>query len=205
MKAGGGKSKGSAWEREVGKLLSLWLTNAERPDIFSRNVLSGGSFTLAEAAGKQSSRMAGDLMAAHPLAFRFLSRFSVECKHLANIGLDAFIFDPRMMSPLGHIIRQARRQARYTDAEYMIVAKQNRQDALVMVDGQIGKQMLEALKTTGNRAALKPMHHFFHGDQIFAMRFRDMLVRVNPDLLLENHERSARKTEYKAPWFESFK
>ena len=51
MRAGSSKAKGSQWEREVGKTFSLWLTNNERPDLFSRNVLSGGAFTIAHNKG----------------------------------------------------------------------------------------------------------------------------------------------------------
>lgn len=184
VRSGGGKAKGSSWERDVGKLLSLWLTNSERPDIFSRNVLSGGSFTLAEMAGVKSSRMAGDLMAAHPLAFRFLEHFQVECKHLADIGLEAYLFDPRGMTALGRIISLAKRQARHIGAEYMLVAKQNHKDALVMVPGEVGWRMLNCLKSRGARNALRPMHHFLHQDQVCVLRLCDMISRIDPDLFL---------------------
>lgn len=184
MRIGGQKSKGSAWEREAGKLLSLWLTHSERPDIFARNVLSGGAFTLAEQAGKVSSRMPGDIMAAHPLAFRFLEQFSIECKHLRNIGLEAYLLDPRAMTSLGQIISQAKRQARHIGAEYMLLAKQNNREALVMVSGDVGRRIIGARITKGNRYTVPPMHHYLHNDSIYVMRFRDMISKIDPDRLL---------------------
>jgi hypothetical protein len=185
MRVGGGKDKGSAWERQVGKLLSLWLTNAERGDIFSRNVLSGGAFTLAEAAGKISSRAPGDLMAAHPLAFNFLSRFSVECKHLANIGLEAYLLDPRAQTSLGQIISLASRQAKHIKLEYMIVAKQNNREAIVMIDGDVGEKMMRCLRAKRGRISLSPMHHYLHRGSICMLRFCDMLSFIDPEKLLE--------------------
>lgn len=185
MRVGGSNDKGSVWEREVGKLLSLWLTNAERGDIFSRNVLSGGAFTLAEAAGKISSRAPGDLMAAHPLAFNFLSRFSVECKHLANIGLEAYLLDPRAQTSLGQIISLASRQAKHIKLEYMIVAKQNNREAIVMIDGDVGEKMMRCLRAKRGRISLSPMHHYLHRGSICMLRFCDMLSFIDPEKLLE--------------------
>lgn len=184
MKPGGGHAKGSAWERECGKLISLWLTHGERPDIMSRNVLSGGSFTIAENAGKVSSRMPGDMMAAHPLAFRFLSRFSIECKFLKDIGLLQYMLDPRQQNPLAIIIALARRQAKSIDCEFMVIAKQNRHDPIVFVSGEVGERMLLCMKKHGSRTMLHPMYHFLHKGTIFALRFADMLRTVDPDLLL---------------------
>jgi len=184
VRKGGGKEKGSAWERECGKLISLWLTHGERGDIMARNVLSGGSFTTAENAGKVSSRMPGDMMAAHPLAFRFLSRFSVECKHLKDIGLLQFVLDPRQQNSLALIIALARRQAKAIDCEFMVIAKQNRHDAVVFVDGAVGELMMQCLQQRGTRTMLHPMYHFLHKGKIFALRFNDMLRTINPDLLL---------------------
>ena len=37
MRSGGGKQKGSAFEREICKKLSLWFTENERDDIFFRS------------------------------------------------------------------------------------------------------------------------------------------------------------------------
>lgn len=184
MKPGNSKNKGSTWEREVGKLLSLWLTHNERGDIFARNVLSGGTFTLAMAKGHTSSHNPGDLIAAHPLAFRFLECFAVECKHLADIGLDAYLLDPRGQCNLGRIISLAKGQAKHINREYMVVAKQNHRDALMLVSGDSGNRILQSLKMRGDRPMLAPMYHRLHRGSVVAMRFIDMLRTVDPDKLL---------------------
>ena len=184
MRVGGGKAKGSAWERESGKALSLWLTKGAMPDIFSRNVLSGGAFTAAQGRGKESNRMAGDLMAAHPAAFRFLANYIVECKHLASLGLEAFLFDTERSSPLSRIIMYARGQARQTGLHYMLIAKQNRREAFVIVDGSIGEQLLSAIPPSPRR--LPPPHHKLHGGSIFLLPLSSMCSRVDPDLFLKD-------------------
>lgn len=182
MRAGGGKEKGSSWEREVGKALSLWLTAGERPDIFSRNVLSGGSFTQAQSRGNRSSRMPGDLMAAHPLAFRFMEHYAVECKHLATLGLEAFLFDDKSACELSKIIMYANGQAQQAGLEYMIVAKQNRRDPFVITTGEIGARILAAARV--GRVRLQPPHHWLHRRRVFMMKFEYMTGTIDPDLLL---------------------
>ena len=184
MRAGGGHAKGAAWERDCGKQISLWLTHGERSDIMSRNVLSGGSFTNAEKAGKISSRMPGDIMAANPHAFRFLSRFSIECKHLKDIGMFQYMLDHRQQNPLAQIIALARRQAKAIDCEFMVIAKQNRHDPIVLVDGAIGEHMMACMVRRGNRTMLHPMHHYLHKGSVCMLRFADMLSMIDPDLLL---------------------
>lgn len=183
MRAGGGKDKGSSWEREVGKLLSLWLTHGARPDIFSRNVLSGGAFTNASSKGELSSRMPGDLMAAHPLAFTFMSKYAIECKHLASLGLEQFLFDDKNSSELSKIISFADGQARAVQLDYMIVAKQNRREPFVITAGSVGRHILEAGRVS-SRIRIAPPHHYLHRGRIFMMKFGTMCTVIDPDRLL---------------------
>jgi hypothetical protein len=186
MLPGRGKGKGSGWERDVGKQLSLWLTNSARPDIFSRNVLSGGAFTVAAKAGKLSSRMPGDLMAAHPLAFQFLSQYLIECKHLASLGLENYLFDTSGKAQMTGIVALATKQAIQAELEYMIIAKQNHREPLVLVAGYIGQRMLLAHGRSSSRTIITPNHHYLHKQRIFLMRFRDMLSFVKPTSFLEH-------------------
>jgi len=184
VRPGGGKDKGSSWERESGRILSLWLTAGARGDIFSRNVLSGGAFTVAQSLGKQTSRMPGDLMAAHPLAFTFLSQFMIECKHLQSLEIEQYFFDQAGKSFLNQIIVYAEQQAAQGGLEYMVVAKQDRKPPLVFVAGHIGARMLEASRGTGSRTYIYPPYHFMHKKRTMVLRLSDMVERVNPSSLL---------------------
>lgn len=83
MKPGRGKGKGSAFERLVGKRLSLWLTDGESGTQLIRSVLSGGW-------SGRGSRQAGDLAANGPAGERFRTLYAVECKHRKEISLYSF-------------------------------------------------------------------------------------------------------------------
>jgi len=81
MRKGGGKSKGNQFERDQARLISLWLSNGEDPDLLWRSSSSGGR----ASSGKTTAHF-GDLGIQKTdslyteQAKRFLDIFSVEIK-----------------------------------------------------------------------------------------------------------------------------
>lgn len=131
MRSGGGKAKGSQFEREVCKLLSLWLSQGKVEDVLWRSAMSGGRSTVAHAKGKRLAAQAGDISAIHPLGNEFISKFMVECKtyhDLQYVGL---------LSNRGHLVKfwlEAKHQARRYDKLPLLIAKQNQQPATVCLN-----------------------------------------------------------------------
>lgn len=181
VRVGGGKQKGNNWERESARRISLWLTNGEKGDLLTRNVLSGGTFTNAMKAGRMSSHMPGDLMAAHPAAFAFMSRYSIECKHHKDLKIIQYLLDPRQQSELAKIIDLARRQAAHHNLEFMVIARQNRVEPFTFLSESVGYKLLESLKSEN----VVPMYHRLHQGRVFCLRFTDMLSMVDPNRFLE--------------------
>lgn len=70
-----GKSKGSSYEREVAKVLTIWVNGIERPYCFWRSPSSGALQTIAD-----SMDASGDLIALRPEGKFMMDRFSVELK-----------------------------------------------------------------------------------------------------------------------------
>jgi hypothetical protein len=172
MRPGGGQAKGAAWERKAGVYLSLWVTEGQREDIFSRNVLSGGRFTNAVKAGKDLGTP-GDLMAAHPLAFDFLSLFLVECKHTASIQLDQYIFDKQGKTWLSKVITKAAGEAKTMSLNYMVIAMQNRKPPLLFMPAMAGMMVRDRARPKGSVA-----FHRFHNDTVFCCTFEDFVRNV---------------------------
>jgi hypothetical protein len=72
-----GKSKkGSAFERDTCKQLSLWFSHGERDDIFWRTAGSGARATCRAKQGLMTADSAGDICAIHPSAKCF-TRISI--------------------------------------------------------------------------------------------------------------------------------
>jgi len=87
MKAGGGKGKGSEFERVICKSLSLWVTSGKSIDVFWRSAMSGGRATIKKGLVRQ----AGDITAVAPEGHTLTNAFYLELKHLKDISLDSLI------------------------------------------------------------------------------------------------------------------
>lgn len=98
MKKGAGKQKGSGFEREVCKSLSLWMTHGKRDDIFWRTAMSGGRATISSKRPRcgrlwelsRRGAQVGDICAIHPLGHALTSRFLLECKYYKNLSIQSF-------------------------------------------------------------------------------------------------------------------
>lgn len=170
------KTKGSSFERDTAARLSHWITDGARSDLFARTVLSGGKWTRSNQKGKDEG-MPGDLMAAHPLAFDFLTHFLIECKHHKDILLEQYIFRGEE-SHLGRIISLAIKQAEANNVEPLVIAKKNHRPTLAFMRPRV----LHAL----NAASIDlPLHHLLHSHKIAVTPF-EVFLKADPKLLLDN-------------------
>lgn len=119
MRAGGGKSKGSAFERQVCKDLSLWLSNGKRTDVLWRSAMSGGRATVSHGKVRQC----GDICAVAPEGHKFCDLWFVECKFVKRLALDQFIM--KGTGPLMSFWRKATQQADKHRKSAMLIARQN--------------------------------------------------------------------------------
>ena len=87
MRKGGGKGKGSGFERDVCVALSKWITNGERIDCLWRSAMSGGRATVSKGLVRQ----AGDITSVSPEGHILTDVLYMECKFLKDISLDGLI------------------------------------------------------------------------------------------------------------------
>lgn len=132
MRAGGGKSKGAAFERGVCVSLSRWLTQGTRDDIFWRSAMSGGRATVAFASkGKKLSAQSGDISCVDPLGGRFIKAFSVECKFYKDLEYTGLLTGRgKLLDFWGQTQRDARTHGKLP----ILIARQNRMPAVVGLD-----------------------------------------------------------------------
>lgn len=72
--------KGSAFERQFCKTLSLWWTEGNRDDVFWRTSNSGGRATTRAKQGKSTANQYGDICAVDEIGIPFTSLFLTELK-----------------------------------------------------------------------------------------------------------------------------
>jgi len=80
MRPGGGKAKGSSFEREIARVLSRWWTGLERDDVFARTMSSGAWGTQRAMRGRSTFGQYGDLQAIDPIGQPFLDVCCIEIK-----------------------------------------------------------------------------------------------------------------------------
>ena len=73
-------SKGSAFEREICKKLSMWWTDGKRDDVFWRSSNSGGRATMRAKSGKRTHGHCGDIAAVDPIGAPLTSLVTLELK-----------------------------------------------------------------------------------------------------------------------------
>lgn len=75
-----GSAKGSAFEREICKKLSLWWTGDERDDVFWRTSGSGARATTRSKKGKGTFGQHGDIQAVDPMGQPLIDFICFELK-----------------------------------------------------------------------------------------------------------------------------
>ncbi len=76
MKSGGGKRKGSSFERLISRKLSMWLTGQDKEYYFYRSPSSGAVATM----NSMNEDITGDIIAVKPEGRILTSVYSIECK-----------------------------------------------------------------------------------------------------------------------------
>lgn len=73
-------AKGGSFENEVCRLLSRWVSQDERDDIFTRSDASGARFTARRKSGKDTAYQSGDITFSDPLGEPLIRIWSIETK-----------------------------------------------------------------------------------------------------------------------------
>ena len=162
MRKGGGKSKGSSFEREICRELSLWVSNGKQEDIFWRSSISGGRSTVAYAKGKRFAAQAGDISCVDPAGFAFTNRFYIECKFYKDLDYIGLI------TGKGHLIdfwEETKLQAKKYKKLPLLIAKQNRIPAMACLGlagaVTLGLEKRSLLIATRNNMRIIPLYEFF--------------------------------------------
>lgn len=145
MRKGGGKAKGSSFERMVCKELSLWISHGEVPDVFWRSAMSGGRSTVAMKKGVKMSAQVGDLSSIHELGNKFTNEFMIECKFYKKLDYDSLI---KGNGKLLEFWERAKADAKLHDKKPILIAKQNHFPIMVC----LSKAGMRAFRLARSRA-----------------------------------------------------
>lgn len=175
MRSGGGKGKGSDFERLIGTQLSKWMSNGEHSDWYWRSASSGSHFTTNAKASKY---MAGDIAPVDPRGAPLLDVFTIECKHYKDLELDSAVYRPN--AAILAFWEQSQRDALKAKKRPMLVARQNSRPILLGLRIHTFQHIRTA---SGAVRGAFPRAIFFVREQLAVCDWKSFLEAVNPDIL----------------------
>ena len=175
MRKGGGKNKGSQFERDICRQLSLWLTNGASDSVFWRTSNSGGRATTRSKKGKTTENQYGDICAIEEIGKKFLRLFTVEIKRGYNKHTvqDLFDLEDPSKSMYASWIEQAKESARLADTYWMIIIKRDRRQTVVLHNGaDLSKENQSIIFTSLGFCRLTTLEYFLlsHEEDAASMR-----------------------------------
>lgn len=139
MKKGGGKNKGSDFERQICKALSKWWTAERKDDVFIRSVTSGAWSTVRRRqAAQQTYGQSGDIAINDPEGQDLLDAFCFELK--CGYGAWTFIeviegnYKPSVKKHIEQFIQQAEENASNSHAlSPALILKRDRKQPIILI------------------------------------------------------------------------
>lgn len=166
------KNKGSAFERQICKDLSLWISNGQNDNLLWRSSISGGRFTTGLKSNKNYKNQSGDICAIDPQGHKLTDKFSIECKHYRNIHIGSLIFgtpkDQSMLSFWG----QTKKDAELAKKIPLLIVKQNNNQPLISLNIEMAKKLLPLIDNILYPIAI------FYKNNLFLFDFYSFLENI---------------------------
>lgn len=175
-------SKGSDFERELCKRLSLWWTGGEADDVFWRTSQSGGRATIRQRKGKATAGAYGDIAATDERGVPFLRFMVLELKRGYNrCVLHDLLDKPANASLQGYEkwIEQAKASQTQAGSRFWaIIHKRDRREPLIVVSYEMWNVLEWKMEIPPNKT-------FFHAGELdlVALPLASFLDWVSPSVI----------------------
>lgn len=127
--------KGSAWEREFCKKLSLWYSGGESDSVFWRTPGSGARATTRTKKGTATVNHYGDIMAVEESGRQFLKIFTIECKRGYSKDSIQDLIDNKNEGRYKQWIDKISKESKEANSTtWMLIVKRNRRDPIVILE-----------------------------------------------------------------------
>lgn len=172
-----GSQKGSQFERDICRTLSLWFTENENDSVFWRTSQSGGRAKLRGRKGKQTSGQHGDISAIDPIGVPLINAITFELKfgYTGSSIQDLFDRTTSKNELLSWVAQVQESQEQGCTKDWLIIWKRNRSELMCF-----SERLLFDFVKPEVFAMLKHQK----GKAIYMFPFADFL-RIKPSRLLD--------------------
>lgn len=190
MKKGSGKRKGSKFERDICKKLSLWWTFGKRDDVFFRTASSGGRATQRSKKNKTTFGQYGDIQAADPIGQSLIDLCTIECKdgYAGDSIADLLDKEPRHRPKYEEFIKQAKQSSKQskTACYWLLIARRRGRQIMVYMPATLEEEISSLCDQHWNTFMCIRIFKKLH---IVATTLSEFLDKVDPDLIRDIAER----------------
>lgn len=173
MKKGGGKAKGSAFEREISKKLSIWMGAKDKDIWVWRSPSSGAVSTIAN----KYNDFSGDLIATNPIAEKFFRLYSIELKN----GYSDAIIDKTLLqnSTIEKFWKQTINDAIKGNKDPILIFKRTRSKTIIGINENTKNKLTKKLKNL-NSIVIKfniidAIHVYILDEFMYNIKYNDMV------------------------------
>ena len=179
-------SKGSAFERDICRKLSLWISGGKWDDLFWRTSGSGARATVRSKNSRRTIGQYGDVHATSKEGRWFTKLFTIELKRGYNRSSVQDLFDQNKKSLYKEFILQAAEQAKQACTPYwMLIVKRDRREPLVLIpylfyDVMCNKEAYDECLIGCNSMDLCLANDKKQVDRIIIVRLNDWMKFISP-------------------------
>jgi hypothetical protein len=184
---GRGMAKGSNFEREICKKISLWWTDGDRDDIYWRTSGSGARAKTRGKLGKGTFGQYGDIQATDPIGQPLIDLCSIEIKRGYNKAIINDFIDSKKKPDLRVFIEQAITDCRLREdeSEWILLVKRDRKETVLFTSFYFYKNIClisgcKSQRYNSVRMRVKIKKRWMY---IIAMRFDDFLLHITPNMV----------------------
>ena len=148
MRTGGGKNKGSSFERLICRQLSLLVSGGARTDCFWRSAMSGGRATIQLDQNILNQAQAGDISAISREGLWLIDNYQIECKHYADLEFTSgFLSNTGVLYGFWKsLIKDSVARGKYP----MLIAKQNNRPIVLLTSPSKSPTIIKPIITLHN-------------------------------------------------------
>lgn len=180
----GRSGKGSAWERDLCRLLSLWWSEGEDDGLFWRTSGSGSRATVRSRKGGTAHGQHGDIGPTHPLVEPLFTLLTIEAKKGYN-NLDLLSLVDGGQAVGNHLLEQWIAQAKQSSEDasvphYWIIFRRDRHSPMSLIDKALFQRLRSSLgpyPSTGSSFLCRS-----HGESFCLFPLEEFLLWASPSV-----------------------
>lgn len=182
--------KGSPFERDISRELSLWWSRGEHDDLFWRSDASGARAKTRSKSGKRTLGQHGDICSTSHLSHELIDLFVIELKRGYSKWSILDVLDKKdkaAQQVLEKFIEQVLTDMRLSKTPFwMIIARRDQRDSVVLVANEFKKVYEAKIGKTFLHGVNHLYCKFFHKNlnqvvEFSLIKLRDFFDNVDPE------------------------